>query len=125
MILKNSLYTIVDADKNSDVISYRIKLNQEHFIYKAHFPEEPVTPGVCILLIAQEILSDIKGSNITLQKIKNAKFTAVMSPLVDSEAVIKYNKINSEDNEVSTQCCLYNHDESITYAKLSFTCKIE
>lgn len=125
MILKNNLYMIFDADKESDIKLYKIRLNPDHLIYRAHFPTEPVTPGVCILQIAQEILGDIIGSTVSLLKIKNAKFTAVMSPIADSEVVIKFNKITSDENLVSTQCCLFNHDESVTYAKLSFTCKIE
>ena len=74
MQLKNHLYTIVEADKQGNLqqkdaaglqqkeaaglqqkcqevlsnrsnTSFRLRLNPEHFIYQAHFPGEPVTPG--------------------------------------------------------------------------------
>ena len=48
MQLLNNLYTIVAKDIPDDKISYNIKLDANHFIYQAHFPNEPITPGVCI-----------------------------------------------------------------------------
>ena len=33
---------------------FNVILNPDHLIYKAHFPGQPVTPGVCILQMIQE-----------------------------------------------------------------------
>ena len=46
MKLRDSLYTIVSEFKGDGRHDFNIKLDPEHFIYKAHFPGEPITPGV-------------------------------------------------------------------------------
>ena len=58
MQLLNNLYTIVAKDIPDDKISYNIKLDANHFIYQVHFPNEPITPGACIIQIAKELLED-------------------------------------------------------------------
>ena len=54
---------------------FNVILNPDHLIYKAHFPGQPVTPGVCILQMIQELLSEEMGIPLFINKIKNAKFT--------------------------------------------------
>ena len=95
MILNNNLYTIVRKEQTSTGISYIIRLNAQHFIYEAHFPGEPVTPGVCILQIAQELLSEETELNLSLKKIKNAKFTAVIAPNNISELIVTFSNIKT------------------------------
>ena len=50
MILKNSLYKI--ASSNAEEKSFNLELVPDCLIYRAHFPEQPITPGVCIIQIA-------------------------------------------------------------------------
>lgn len=122
MILNNNLYTIVRKEQTSTGISYIIRLNAQHFIYKAHFPGEPVTPGVCILQIAQELLSEETKLNLSLKKIKNAKFTAVIAPNNISELIVTFSNIKTVEGEVSCQCTISSKIPNSVYAKLSFTC---
>ena len=56
MILKNNFYHIAQASVDLPRATYEIALNAQHFIYQAHFPGEPITPGVCILQMACELL---------------------------------------------------------------------
>ena len=55
MILKNDFYHIAQASVDLPRATYEIALNAQHFIYQAHFPGEPITPGVCILQMACEL----------------------------------------------------------------------
>lgn len=69
MKLLDNLYHIID-ENNCDVDhTYTIKLNAEHFIYAAHFPGEPITPGVCIMQIAQELLERHLGNDLVLETV--------------------------------------------------------
>ena len=74
MQLLNNLYTIVAKDIPDDKISYNIKLDANHFIYQAHFPIEPITPGVCIIQIAKELLEDSLAKRLKIYLVKNVKF---------------------------------------------------
>ena len=54
MLLKNSLYAIEGQETADGAVCYDIRLHPDHTIYKAHFPGEPITPGVCVIQIAKD-----------------------------------------------------------------------
>lgn len=81
MVLRNELYTILITATFGAGFGYDIRLQPAHFIYKAHFPGEPITPGVCVIQIARELLEDHLGRPLSLQAVKNVKFLNVISPL--------------------------------------------
>lgn len=103
--------------------SFRLRLNPEHFIYQAHFPGEPVTPGVCILQIGKELLAELLQESLEISHVKNVKFLSVISPLKEKEISYTFKKIEtSEDSqEVKAQIIVASDEE--TKAKISFTCR--
>jgi len=58
MKLRDSLYYINNKVTEGTAVRYDVQLDASHFIYQAHFPGEPITPGVCIIQIAKELLED-------------------------------------------------------------------
>lgn len=102
--------------------SFRLRLNPKHFIYQAHFPGEPVTPGVCILQIGKELLAELLQESLEITHVKNVKFLSVISPLKEKEISYTFKKIEtSEDSqEVKAQIIVASDEE--TKAKISFTC---
>ena len=57
MRLNGDFYRIESRleDRTLGQSGFKVILNPDHLIYKAHFPGQPVTPGVCILQIIQEL----------------------------------------------------------------------
>lgn len=123
MILKNSLYTIADKRMEGSGIFYQILLNKNHFIYKAHFPNEPITPGVCIIQIAKELLEDYLHEEYEISHVKNIKFLSVLSPLSTPTVAYVFDKITvlPETNECKTQVQV--QQDNVLFAKLSIIFK--
>ena len=119
MILKNSLYTIADKKMEGSGIFYQILLDKNHFIYKAHFPNEPITPGVCIIQIAKELLEDYLHEEYEISYIKNIKFLSVLSPLSTPSVAYVFDKITilPETNECKIQVQV--QQDNVLFAKLS------
>lgn len=82
---------------------FNVILNPDHLIYKAHFPGQPVTPGVCILQMIQELLSEEMGIPLFINKIKNAKFTSMISPLDDRRISVLFSSVTSEEGGIKAQ----------------------
>ena len=82
MKLIGDLYTICGSVPVSEgvVYGYDVKLNPDHFIFKAHFPGHPITPGVCLMQMVAELASVYEGCALCVQHVKNAKYTGVISP---------------------------------------------
>lgn len=122
MILKNSLYNIISTDATDKGCAYTLSLNPEHVIYKAHFPEMPITPGVCIIQVAKELLEEATGKSLSITMVKNVKFLRVISPVDTKEVCYSLQKITEEDGCVKVQVQVTGGED--VYAKLSFTCQI-
>lgn len=119
MLLRNNLYTISQKEINGLNGCFTIEFNSSHFIYLAHFPEEPITPGVCIVQIGQELLellleeSYLKKYRLEIKKVKNVKFLSVISPKNNTTIVYTMKKVEmSEDAmEVKAQIDVSFKDE--------------
>ena len=79
---------------------FNVILNPDHLVYKAHFPGQPVTPGVCILQMIQELLSEQMGIPLFIKKIKNVKFTRMISPLTDGRISVLFSSVSEEEGGV-------------------------
>jgi 3-hydroxyacyl-[acyl-carrier-protein] dehydratase len=95
-MLENSFYTVTNAESIDN--SYRVsaELNASHQIYKAHFPENPITPGVCLLQMILEILNSKFERNLRFIKARNIKYLKVINPLENPkiEFIIQYKTEN-------------------------------
>lgn len=117
MQLKNNLYTILSANREEQ--SFTLALQKECFIYRAHFPELPITPGVCIIGVANELLEELLSSKLELDVVSNAKFLAVVNPLETPEITYYFKKIvkDEKDGRVKVQV-IVSHEDQI-FSKLS------
>lgn len=79
--LLNDFYTIESNNKTDDsTIHTTIKLNPNHAIFKGHFEQMPVVPGVCQTQIIKEVLQKEIGINLIMIKGDNIKFTGMIIP---------------------------------------------
>lgn len=148
MQLRDHLYHITAREQQDDKAIYHIALQADHVIYKAHFPGQPITPGVVILQMAAELAGDMLRSKGTLSSaglgcslsdraayqaapatpasptpsiaaVKNVKFLSVLSPTDTPEAIFRLKVKSQEDDQTSLQVTVEAGDHPI--AKLSFT----
>lgn len=121
MILKNSLYKI--ASSNAEEKSFNLELVPDCLIYQAHFPEQPITPGVCIIQIASELLNELLQSDFELITVSNAKFLAVINPLETNSVIYTFKKvIVDEDTKTVKVSVIVSNPETI-FTKLSLVYK--
>lgn len=123
MKLKNNLYHITKSGLSAEGADFMLQLHKESFIYAAHFPEMPVTPGVCLLLMAKELLEEVVEQRLSLVEIKNAKFLAVVNPTIDQQLRCSLRKLSTdaEMSLVQVQATLKTATE--VKAKLSIVCQ--
>ncbi len=81
--LLDNFYTEVSSnfsDKNRDEFSCDILLNPEHPVYKGHFEQVPVAPGVCLTQVIKEIVADKLKLNLMMSHGDNIKFLSMINP---------------------------------------------
>lgn len=77
-MLKGELYGITSISSTEA----EVRLLASSCVYAAHFPGYPITPGVVIVKIATELLSEISGRSVDVSSARNIKF---ISPVIPSE----------------------------------------
>lgn len=78
-MLRGILYETVSIDTGGAVV----RLLPDSPIYQGHFPGWPITPGVCLVQIALELMEEMAGqAGHDLVAAKSIKFT---SPIIPTE----------------------------------------
>ena len=119
----NSLYSIVSKNITDSSIRYDILFDASHFIYQAHFPEEPITPGVCIIQIAKELMENHLHQMLSIKTLKNVKFLNVISPVEIPQVTFEFEKIIIDNHTKTIKMQSQILSEEVLLAKLSIICK--
>lgn len=105
---------------------YVIELNAGHCIYGAHFPGHPVTPGVCLVQMVQELLSHTMECRLYTRSIRNVKFVSIVSPLTDARIAVTVTKLEQENGQINVQARIEGADDSSRqFAKMSLVLEKE
>ena len=119
MKLKDDFFRVTSFCQTEKGFDYIIELNPNHFIFQAHFPENPITPGVCIIQIIKELSTDLLQSKLFFKKIDNIKFLNVINPLENKEISISISFLQEEKGMHKIRAVVYNH--LLQFAKLSMS----
>ena len=76
-----------------------------------------MTPGVCLVQMATEILSQECHKDLMLDVLKNIKFKKIVSP--DDEPVFVFTKGTDEETEQQLSASISIEDNEEQFAKLS------
>lgn len=120
MILKNLLYRIEQQQVNSQGTDYTVSLDGSCFIYKAHFPGKPITPGVCIVQTARELLQDMVGRTLEITEARDVKFLNILSPVECSRVTFSFTDVTPTGDSVKAKVCV--HDGDRVFCTIVFTC---
>jgi 3-hydroxyacyl-[acyl-carrier-protein] dehydratase len=100
---------------DTGLIKAKVIINAEHPLFKGHFPGQPVTPGVVLIEIIRQILSETLNKKLMLHAAKDIKFTAVVIPTNTTklDLAIDY---SIEPQGITTSCVFSGNGQ--TYTKL-------
>ena len=119
MTLLNDFFHITAATAEDCAATYAIALNPEHPIFKAHFPGNPITPGVCQLAIVEELMSQREGQPLRISHIANIKYMDILAPTTDPELNVEISRIRPVEGGIALQAILRNTRTAFT--KMSIT----
>ena len=95
-------------------------LNPECFIYKAHFPGNPITPGVCIVQTCAELLGEITGKKMEIIAAKDIKFLNILSPLTTATVDFVFSAVATDGDNTTAKISVTDGNE--VFATVAFTC---
>jgi 3-hydroxyacyl-[acyl-carrier-protein] dehydratase len=110
MLLKD-FYTVISLENPSDSkFIAKIKVNENHEVFKGHFPGNPIMPGVCMMQIIKELTEKITDSTLFMQSLSNVKFMSLINPFVSSELLLEIDLNITEDGKIKVKNSTFFND---------------
>jgi 3-hydroxyacyl-[acyl-carrier-protein] dehydratase len=117
MLLKD-FYKISSLNKtDTNKYSIIVLINEQHEVFKGHFPGNPVMPGVCMIQIIKELAEQIVERQLMLQSLSNVKFMALINPFVNPELNLELEISATEDGIIKVKNTIFINE--IVALKLS------
>ena len=117
-MLVDGFYTIIDK-KIGDNLFVNIRLNPKHKIFKGHFPQQPLVPGVMQLQIAREILEEHLGNKLFMNNISQVKY---LIPIIPDEKLVSFNiSFSRQEKQIKANILIGFEDKIFTKAKINYT----
>lgn len=123
MQLRNNLYTVSSVDRDGETGRFVVDFNPSCLIYQAHFPDEPITPGVCIVQIGKELLEELLHRSLDIATVKNVKFLSVISPRETTSVVYQIHKVTTVEDGKKVKAQIIVATEKEVKAKISLVCR--
>lgn len=79
MLLKD-FYIVNTLNHDNGLATASITINKNHEVFKGHFPDNPVTPGVCMMQIIKELTEQVIDKKLFMESASNVKFMAIINP---------------------------------------------
>ena len=81
MLLKD-FYSVFSSTELEGEFITEVEINKDHDLYRGHFPDRPVTPGVILMQLFKEEAERRSNKKLQLVTAANVKFMAVVDPNV-------------------------------------------
>ena len=118
MKLIDNFFQITDSCTTDDSYTCKVRLNPQHPIYSVHFPDNPVTPGVCLMQMATEMLEEKFGKKLLLSKAKSIKFKKIIGP--DETPTFVFTKMVLDDQQFSVNISIEDEEAQMAIMSLQF-----
>ncbi|AJA68321.1 3-hydroxyacyl-ACP dehydratase [Myroides odoratimimus] len=80
-MLIDNFYEVVNLEETTaNQYTALVRLNTTHDVFKGHFPNNPVMPGICMMQIIKELSESISKCELFMEQVINVKFMALINP---------------------------------------------
>ena len=118
--LLNDFYTVKSTQKPGEhKLLVNVRLNAAHAIFKGHFEQMPVVPGVCQTQMIKELLQAELAQDLVLTKGDNIKFTGMIIPNNHPEFFVELSYVK-EGNNYKVEASLFFENSIFTKFKGTF-----
>jgi len=115
--LKDDFYYVDSKTVDDSTFNANIRFNASHWIYSCHFPENHITPGVCIVQVARELIAEHYRNPFKIAVLKNIKFMNIINPVTSGVVRFACTLQNDTDGNIRATCTVEN--DSMVFSKIS------
>jgi len=79
-MLKDSFFRIEQIEKGESIYNFIVSIKPDHEIFRGHFPEQPVVPGVFEIQMIKECIEHVENKKYRYRELINCKFLNPIFP---------------------------------------------
>ena len=113
-MLLGSFYNIIESSKEDKTYRVKVQFNPTHEIFKGHFPDLPVVPGVCQTQMLIEMFNNVTGKKCDMKLAHHIKFLALLNPVKVKELMCEI-KIDKEEGDKLFVSASYSTPEEMFF----------
>lgn len=118
--LLENLFEILNVKIEDNIILADVALCKQNDIFKAHFPGNPITPGVCQLYLVKFLVQKkIANQPVTFVKSKELKFTHILTPNKTTDFKVEI-KIIQNDKIINAEAKLFDKENVFLKSKITY-----
>lgn len=102
--------------------TYPVKASEP--VFKGHFPDNPILPGVMLLSFIKATLHDTLGGSVSLISIDKQKFIKPVTPDCEIKVSCKVRDIEKSNYYLTADCTVSTDEGLVTKLRASFYCSV-
>lgn len=119
MRLSGTFFTILSSKESGNGFEPLISLEPDNVIFKAHFPDYPITPGAVQIRVATELLESHLGKSLTLKTVSDLKFMEPLYP--GAEAAYSFTKLVEVDGHLKVELTVRSEEKVFSRMSLEYS----
>ena len=119
MRLSGTFFTILSSKESGNGFEPLIRLEPDNVIFKAHFPDYPITPGAVQIRVATELLESHLGKSLTLKTVSDLKFMEPLYP--GAEAAYSFTKLVEVDGHFKVELTVRSEEKVFSRMSLEYS----
>lgn len=117
----DNFYTIEHLDYTPPLLVGEVSLIEGHEIYRGHFPERAIVPGVCSLAIVKALAERALGHRVAIRHIGTCKYIALLEPATAGRLSYRIELEGTPEGDIRLRATGYSHGQETEYIKLRAT----
>ena len=118
-MIDETFYKVVDKQSAEPLHwRYTVIFNVNHDIFNAHFPGNPIVPGVCSMEMIRQFAESMLGGEVRIPSVKNMKFIRLMTPAEGKAFTFDILLTAKTDTQYSAKVAIFDGDDVIMKASL-------
>ena len=112
MKLKNNYYKQLEVcHQDVATVIYHVALLPDCNVYRGHFPDEPVCPGVCNMQMIKECTEEFVGKQLHQTSVKQCRLTALMTPAECPDVNVRIDVLSASEQSFTIKASIYDHKQ--------------
>ncbi|MDR1102685.1 MAG: beta-hydroxyacyl-ACP dehydratase [Tannerella sp.] len=116
-------YTVNSQRMEGDTTVFEVSLNPASAVYRGHFPDMPVAPGVCNIQMIKECVERLTGRTLRMNYLDRCRLTTLLTPQQHPDLQVHIQLLENSDTLVRAQTAIGRGEA--TYFTLRFDAEVQ